>query len=823
MLLCALLLVAGCGKKNGNSSSGGGVDAEAMAKELTNYVYKSEAVGVSDMENVNTNIVANGKQYIMTSEWTYPEGEEEIGIPEAKTFVDTAVEESAVEDSSSEEDESLVEDLDDAQAKKLVVEEPLAVDEVGDGTASDDMPIDYVEGEGDVANATTKLTISCNTLDGKKEFEYTNEYSGDYNIYYMSVGRSGDVYFITNTYGNEANDYKEEYFANCLDAAGQEKWSTALTGATNEGEYYYPSKLLETPDGLAVISNLGVELIDGSGNSAGLKKIKEMENLGDAFLLKDGRLAALVYGDTDAELYVVDAKNGKLGEKIAIPFTLFAYNIYSGNSVYDLLLTNQEGLFYYNIGDAKETKFMDYVASDLPITNIQDISMVDENTFYGSYYSEDDDTYGLYKFTKVDPSTVAEKKIITLGGLWIDGNARKNAVAFNKSSDEYRIVLKDYSSESNYAEFTELLQTVNNDIITGKMPDIMLLDSSLNIQNYLAKGVFAELDSYIDADPDIKREDYLANVLNAVSYDGKMYGLVPSFSVNTIAVKKSIIGDKTRWNIGEFTQFADSIDPDATLMGLMTKQDFVSSMMYYCSDDFIDKDTNQAKFDSQEFIDVLKFVERYPVEIDYNSFDDEYWMEAETFYRENKAYLLRTGLYNFRDTSNQIQGTMGEPVTYIGYPKEEGSGNSINFDICLAINNKSKNKDAAWAYIRKFMMDDYQESNLYTFPIKKSALEKKAKNEMKPLTYTDEDGSEVEYKDSFYIGNMIIEIDPPTQAEVDQIMEVLESAESLASYNDEIINIIAEEAQGYYNGQKSAEEVAKIIQGRIQIYLNESR
>ena len=34
----------------------------------------------------------------------------------------------------------------------------------------------------------------------------------------------------------------------------------------------------------------------------------------------------------------------------------------------------------------------------------------------------------------------------------------------------------------------------------------------------------------------------------------------------------------------------------------------------------------------------------------------------------------------------------------------------------------------------EFMMDDYQESNLYTFPIKKSALEKKAKNEMKPLT-----------------------------------------------------------------------------------------
>lgn len=37
----------------------------------------------------------------------------------------------------------------------------------------------------------------------------------------------------------------------------------------------------------------------------------------------------------------------------------------------------------------------------------------------------------------------------------------------------------------------------------------------------------------------------------------------------------------------------------------------------------------------------------------------------------------------------------------------------------------------------------------------------------------------------------------------------------------EIIRIISEEAESYYQGQKTVDEVAKIIQSRIRIYVNE--
>ncbi len=41
--------------------------------------------------------------------------------------------------------------------------------------------------------------------------------------------------------------------------------------------------------------------------------------------------------------------------------------------------------------------------------------------------------------------------------------------------------------------------------------------------------------------------------------------------------------------------------------------------------------------------------------------------------------------------------------------------------------------------------------------------------------------------------------------------------------DDKVTEIIEEEAGAYYEGQKTAEEVADIIQSRVSIYLSESK
>ena len=40
---------------------------------------------------------------------------------------------------------------------------------------------------------------------------------------------------------------------------------------------------------------------------------------------------------------------------------------------------------------------------------------------------------------------------------------------------------------------------------------------------------------------------------------------------------------------------------------------------------------------------------------------------------------------------------------------------------------------------------------------------------------------------------------------------------------EEVLNIILEEAAGYFEGHKSVEDVASVVQNRVQLYLNETR
>lgn len=51
----------------------------------------------------------------------------------------------------------------------------------------------------------------------------------------------------------------------------------------------------------------------------------------------------------------------------------------------------------------------------------------------------------------------------------------------------------------------------------------------------------------------------------------------------------------------------------------------------------------------------------------------------------------------------------------------------------------------------------------------------------------------------------------------------MEGATTLATYDQQIMVIVEEEAEAFFDNKKSAEEVAEIIQSRAEIYVNERR
>ena len=61
------------------------------------------------------------------------------------------------------------------------------------------------------------------------------------------------------------------------------------------------------------------------------------------------------------------------------------------------------------------------------------------------------------------------------------------------------------------------------------------------------------------------------------------------------------------------------------------------------------------------------------------------------------------------------------------------------------------------------------------------------------------------------------------RVQADKLMELIESTEKVANYDSAIFDIVNEQAAAFFQGQKSAEEVAKLIQSKANIFVNEQR
>ena len=81
----------------------------------------------------------------------------------------------------------------------------------------------------------------------------------------------------------------------------------------------------------------------------------------------------------------------------------------------------------------------------------------------------------------------------------------------------------------------------------------------------------------------------------------------------------------------------------------------------------------------------------------------------------------------------------------------------------------------------------------------------------------------MEYDDTFYINGQEITINPLSQAQADELFDFVCSVTKPTYYSRDVSNIVDEEVQAFYSGQKSAQDAAAMIQNRVQLYVNENK
>ncbi|MDR0838757.1 MAG: extracellular solute-binding protein, partial [Oscillospiraceae bacterium] len=451
--------------------------------------------------------------------------------------------------------------------------------------------------------------------------------------------------------------------------------------------------------------------------------------------------------------------------------------------------------------------------------------------------------------------------------VYIDYDVRRAILKFNKTNGDFRIQVTDYSEYNTEANgWTGANDRLNADIITGKIPDIISLNG-LNVRNFINKGILTDIYALIDASETASREDYLPEILAAGETNGKLYSFLPSFYVQTVAAKKSIVGDRTGWTLDDLNGILRSLPAGTQSFSMMTRTDILNLCYQQAMDQFIDWDAGKCDF-GENFAKLLEFVKTFPEEIDWDKIyvDESSYMDMQNAYKQDKAILQQAyvgGYRAIRDFSEQF----GAEVTFVGFPTESGNGSSLIANgMDFGISARSSNKQVCFDFLAGLVQTEpnFLQSSGYFyggFSISKAYMDKVREYELTPLRerpgYIPEDYDGGILRDrlvKYASTSSVVAVPAPvpepdysngddqlgygpdgtmtkgeyeagfalTQAEVDAVDRLIASAKRFYSEDTEVSNIILEEAAEFFSGRKTALDVANMIQSRVSLYVSEN-
>lgn len=457
---------------------------------------------------------------------------------------------------------------------------------------------------------------------------------------------------------------------------------------------------------------------------------------------------------------------------------------------FDLLLYDNRAVYGYRFdaqksdsGSAGEELFV-WMDSDINGYCVTNLYLLEDGRLCATVedYMNDDRVIVALKRTKAEQTPKREELVLAT----VDGGSdlATRVVKFNRGNSRYHITVKNYES----------LTDLYNAILTKKPMDLIDL-SGVNVQKLAARGLFEDLTPYVDQSELFDRSDFVDGILDVYTFDNTLVGIPAEFMLQTVVGSKARLDNKTGLTLEELFSIADRY-PGAKAFDGLTKEELMQYLMMFNEDAFIDWDTGACRFDSEEFKAILEYVSQFPDDPtsgrEEESLSDKI-QKGEVLFAIEETYLTMLRGY---------VKMLGEDAACVGFPTADGRGGHLLISSdAYAIAAVSEHKESAWNFIEDCLTQDkgelYAEIFL-TYPALKKTLNERAEAAIKWDEFVWDD--------------------------INVALKLLPDATPFFSVkDDEIIKIINEEAFGYYSGQKKAEDVAGIIQNRIQVYVDENR
>ena len=587
-----------------------------------------------------------------------------------------------------------------------------------------------------------------------------------------------------------------------------------------------------------------IELVDPS--SGAVKQKVGLDNLNSDFCIRypEGILSAgnnkvVVWGNTSANFNfgqirycLVDLETGKTSaldemEYIDIPLRNLTYC--SG-----MLITVTDGGVYSIDVDAGTCKmilsFNCSVCNRFLVSN-SELKYADEDRLLFSYSSRfvgaNQIRFALCTFTKTNEYPAAGKSILTVASTEeLDYSISEAIMRFNQESNtSYMLFDNRYkaNSEIDYANtdsaeraalsglnsYATVSDRLIMDILAGTGPDILITNG--NNEQLSNKDCFIDLSDYLQNESGINEADYFMNAIEASKYNGALYQLPIGFYVDCLLASEDDLDGKNGMTFDEYLSMVKTVcngaDPLYDHQLTYSRTEVAATLFANSSEKYI-KD-GKVDVNCSDFKAILDYCSGLPAKGYFEDKDiDAEWediMAASEKMRVQPAKIY--GFYEFEAYAMNFNA----PVI-CGYPSVDGRSAAIGSEIAVSFSSHTEDLNSCKQFLSILLSEDIQKTLFMNIPVNKKCAKDIAVleiNEYNKIVAGSEDSPFAK------TGNAL---DPELAG---RYIEQLSTATTSCFVYHSISLIIYEEVPAYFEGQKSFDDVAVVINDRAQKVLDE--
>ncbi|MCU4970857.1 ABC transporter substrate-binding protein [Bacillus toyonensis] len=364
---------------------------------------------------------------------------------------------------------------------------------------------------------------------------------------------------------------------------------------------------------------------------------------------------------------------------------------------------------------------------------------------------------------------------------------------------------KTEGSQKDETSAEKIISKVNTEFLAGRGSDVIVLDG-LPADKYGKKGLLTDLSEMIEQDKSFDENQYFDKVLDNSKTNEKLYGIPLYFWLSGLlgddkAIQQSgvKVNDK-EWTWSEFTSIGKELASKGThthVIGNTPPEQMLQFLVQDHYNELVDKASGKAKFQSNLFVQMLEDVKKM--------YDEKLATADEVNLGE--AYFVRLPMImSIEDyfSTGAVLGITGTKIYQKPHIAGQKKGVAFTPNTTVGINEKSPVKKEAWNFL-KFLMSDEVQSKGNGFPINKAVYEQQIKTLKEKKGIEGPDGT-------------LINV---TESDIQGLEKMVAEISVQSPQSTKIESIIAEESKSYFSGQKSAKDVAALIQNRVTTYINE--